>query len=243
MLKMGNYKYTNKKAMRRNISTILLAVVLTLPIIASCSDSSSSSSSNSAGIESYVSGQRIVDYETARKVFWKKLYNDGGKTLYCSKPLTSSYNKGVNIEHVFPASWMAYNLKCGKRKQCRINSSLFNLIEADLHNLYPSRTDINKARSNYQFAIIRAEQRKFGSCDFEFDQRLRMAEPAPEARGRVARAMLYMAEEYDLYLKHKIKKLMNAWNKKYPPTNAEHVRNDRIEVLQGNRNQFIDKHK
>ena len=94
-------------------------------------------------------------------------------------------------------------MRCGKRHQCRSNSKKFSLIEADLHNLYPSRTDVNKARSNYPFTVIRGEQRSFGSCDFEFDERARTAEPSPEARGRIARAMLYMSDEYDLYLKHK----------------------------------------
>jgi deoxyribonuclease-1 len=188
-------------------------------------------------------GQRIVDYETARKVFWRKLYNDGGETLYCQQQFGSGYNKGINIEHVFPASWIAYSLRCGKRNECRMNSPQFNIIEADLHNLYPSRTDVNKARNNYTFTVIRGEQRSFDRCDFEFDERARMAEPSPAARGRVARAMLYMSDEYDLYLKHKQKSLLLAWDRKYPPEQAEYRRNDRIEQLQGNSNPYIDRHR
>ncbi len=218
---------------------LLLTAFLLLPAVASCSESGSNGSSKS----SFTTGQRIPDYETARRVFWKELYRDGGETLYCQKTLTTSYNKGVNIEHVFPASWIAYGLRCGKRKQCRQNNTQFNYIEADLHNLYPARTDVNKARSNYRFAIIRGEQRAFGRCDFEFDERNRLAEPAPEARGKVARAMLYMADEYDLYLKKKLKRILQDWDKKYPPTPAEYKRNDRIEMLQGNRNRFIDRHR
>ena len=187
--------------------------MLLIPAIASCSDSGSE---NNPTTSPSVMGQRIVDYETARKVFWRKLYNDGGETLYCQQQFGSGYNKGINIEHVFPASWIAYSLRCGKRNQCRMNSPQFNIIEADLHNLYPSRTDVNKARNNYMFTVIRGEQRSFGSCDFEFDERARMAEPSPAARGRVARAMLYMSDKYDLYLKHKQKSLLQAWDRKYP---------------------------
>ncbi len=223
--------------MKRNSQIILLAVLLILPLIAN-----SSNATNKKSEGSFVMGQRIPDYETARKVFWKELYNQGGKTLYCGKKLKSSYNEGVNIEHVFPASWVAYSLRCGKRKQCRLNNPQFNLIEADLHNLYPSRSDVNKARSNYRYAIIRGEQRVFGKCDFEFDESLRIAEPAPAARGRIARAMLYMADEYDLYLKKKLKRLLQDWDKKYPPKPAEYKRNDRIETLQGNRNVYVDSH-
>lgn len=242
MLIMWNYKIllqTNENTLKRYTLHILMAGLFALSSVASCSDSTSSSSTKPL----FVYGERIPDYETARKVFWKELYNKGGKTLYCGRKLKSSYNKGVNIEHVFPASWMAYSLRCGKRKQCRENNTEFNRIEADLHNLYPSRSDVNKARSNFRFAIILGEQRVFGQCDFEFDEKHRMAEPSPEARGRIARAMLYMSDQHDLYLKRKQESLLIDWDKRYPPQQAEYKRNDRIEVLQGNRNRFIDQHK
>ena len=218
---------------------ILIAGIIIYYAVVSWSDPGNSSNASEAA---HAAGQRIPDYETARKVFWKELYNNGGKTLYCGKKLESSYNKGVNIEHVFPASWVAYSLRCGKRKQCRAKSAEFNFIEADLHNLYPSRSDINKARSNYRFAMIRGEPRPFGPCDFEFDERQRIAEPSPPARGRIARAMLYMSDQYDLYLKKKLKSLLIDWDRKYPPEQAEYLRNDRIEQIQGNRNSFIDAH-
>lgn len=191
---------------------------------------------------SEATGQRIEDYEAARKVFWRSLYADGGSTLYCQRELGASYNKGVNIEHVFPMSWVAYSLHCGKRKQCRQRSTEFNRIEADLHNLYPARSDVNHARNNYRFAIISGEERPFYGCDFEYDQNKRLAEPAPAARGKVARAMLYMSEEYDLYLKPKLDKLLRDWDRKYPPKKDEQRRNDHIEQLQGNRNPWIDRH-
>ena len=211
--------------MKLSTLPILFASLLLMPAIASCYDSGSDKNpANSSSVE----GQRIVDYETARKVFWRELYHDGGRTLYCQQPFGSGYNRGLNIEHVFPASWIAYSLRCGKRNQCRMNSPEFNLIEADLHNLYPSRTDVNKARNNYQFTIIRGEQRAFGKCDFEFDERARMAEPSSAARGRIARATLYMSDEYDLYLNHKHKSLLQALDKKYPPDQAERRRNNRI---------------
>jgi deoxyribonuclease-1 len=216
-----------------NVSTYcsLLAVLLLLPGMASCSDQSQSL------------GARLPDYETARSVFWKQLYDDGGTTLYCRRLFGSGYNRGINIEHVFPASWIAYDLRCGKRYQCRERSAEFNRMEADLHNLYPARRDINDARNNYRFANISGEARVFGKCDFEYDKRQRLAEPAPASRGKIARAMLYMADEYDLYLKPKQRQLLVDWDREYPPNQKEFQRNDRIEQIQGNRNRFIDAHR
>ena len=231
--------------MKISTHPLLFTVLLLIPAFASCSDTTSDKSvpnSSSTTVSPNQRGQRSPDYETARTVFWKELYNDGCSTLYCQQQFGSGYNRGINIEHIFPASWIAYSLHCGKRNQCRTNSPQFNIIEADLHNLYPSRTDINKARSNYPFTIIRGEQRSFGNCDFEFDERARTAEPSPEARGRVARAMLYMSDEYGLYLKQKQKSLLQAWDNKYAPDQDEYRRNDRIEQLQGNRNPYIDNH-
>ena len=46
-------------------------------------------------------------------------------------------------------------------------------MEADLHNLYPARADVNRARSNYIFGVIEGESREFDSCDFEYDKELK----------------------------------------------------------------------
>jgi len=185
-------------------------------------------------------GQPILSYEEARPVFWQKLYPDGGETFYCQKQFGPGYNKGINIEHVFPMGWVAWKLKCGKRKQCRENSAEFNRIEADLHNLYPARSDINEARSAHAFAIIPGEKRQFGGCDFELDESTRRVEPRPAIRGEIARAMLYMADRYDLYLKKKLRKLILEWHKQDPADDFERQRNEKIYKIQGNRNHWID---
>lgn len=184
--------------------------------------------------------QPIETYEEARPIFWQQLYPDGGETFYCQKKFGSGYNKGINIEHVFPMSWVAWKLNCGKRQQCRDTNDEFNLIEADLHNLYPARADINEARSSYTFTIIEGEKRQFGQCDFEIDKQQRLIEPRPEIRGEIARAMLYMADRYDLYLKKKLKRRLLTWHAEDPANEFEKQRNEKIFNIQGNRNHWID---
>lgn len=186
----------------------------------------------------------LKDYETARPLLWSKVYRRGGKTLYCQNTFNSQKRQGFNVEHVFPMSWATKGLKCGKRKQCRRSSKEFNLIEADLHNLYPSRVDVNKDRSSYRFGEVRGEYRHYGAdCDFEVSQRSRVAEPAPSRRGEVARAMFYMAYTYKdqgLTLFKKQADLLEKWHRTDPPSAEERRRNDVIEKIQGNRNPFID---
>lgn len=182
----------------------------------------------------------IKDYEAARYLLWSAVYAQGGETLYCGRRFGRNKGRGINVEHVLPMSWVTNALKCGTRTQCRENSKRFNLIEADLHNLFPARTDINDERSSYRFGIIEGEQRRYGKCDFEVDRRGRMAEPRPAARGEIARAMFYMSECYGITIFSKFGRLLKQWHGVDPVSAEERRRNDAIEKLQGTRNRFID---
>lgn len=187
------------------------------------------------------SGQTgIEDYEQARKLFWRHLYNEGGQTLYCGKSFGAGYNAGINIEHVFPMSWVTNALKCGRRKACRETSERFNRIEADLHNLYPARTEVNDARGAMRFGEIPGERRWDGACDFEVDERQRVIEPRPEVRGEIARAMFYMQDSYDLVIFDKQGALLKQWHRRDPVSAHERQRNDAIDTIQGTRNKYID---
>ena len=187
----------------------------------------------------YADQTQIPSYETARRIFWSELYPDGGWTLYCGARFNGRA-RSLNVEHVYPASWMAEHLGCGSRRQCRETSERFNRMEADLHNLYPALATINRARSNYRFGDIPGEAREFGDCDFERDRNARLAEPRPIARGNVARAIFYMRQEYGLPIPAQMLPILKAWNRKDPPSCQELRRNNRIEDLQGTRNRFID---
>lgn len=186
-------------------------------------------------------GGAIHDYMEARSVFWAQLYDGDGETLYCAMPFTRGRGaRKLNIEHVFPMSWVARTLRCGRRKECRNSSTRFNRIEADLHNLYPARADINQERSSMAFGIVRGERRRFGQCDFEVNRRKRRAEPRPAARGKIARAMFYMADRYDLNIFPRQRRLLRQWNRAHPPGAEEKHRNNVIQRLQGRRNPYID---
>lgn len=185
----------------------------------------------------------LPDYKTARKVFWQSVYTGSVNSLYCGESFDSDRRQGYNIEHVFPMSWVTNGLNCGKRKQCRQRSTVFNKIEADLHNLYPSRVDVNRERSSFRFGVVNGEKRRFGRCDFEVNYRTRVAEPTESARGEVARAMFYMAHQYQdqgLVIFDKQAKLLLKWHRQDPPSKQEVKRNNAIERIQGNRNPFVD---
>ena len=195
-----------------------------------------------AAVMSIMNVSAIENYHEAKKVFWQELYPKG-HTLYCRAKISNAKNNEINVEHVFPMAWVKNSLKCGTRDQCRQTSDLFNQIEADLHNLYPSLAKLNYARQAYRFGTVNGEERRFGSkCDFEVSKRYRVAEPRAQARGAIARAMFYMEKQYKpLVLFEKQADILLKWHLKDPPSKEELWRNDKIEKLQGNRNPFIDK--
>ena len=179
------------------------------------------------------------NYLDILRLFWTEVYPEGGSTLYCNQSF-KPFDRAVNVEHVYPMGWVTRSLRCGARDECRANSARFNFIESDMHNLYPARKDINKSRGSYPFSMVKGEARDFGSCDFEVDHRGRKAEPAPAARGRVARAMLYMADQYQLEIYSKQRRVLKDWHRRYPPDAEERRRNRIIERVQGNANSYIE---
>jgi deoxyribonuclease-1 len=184
--------------------------------------------------------QTFEYYLETLPVFWSEVYPAGGETLYCGQPFGERKGPAINIEHVYPMSWVLKEEGCESRDHCRNVSPRFNRIEADMHNFYPARRDINKTRGSAPFGMVHDEHRDFGTCDFEFDRRRRMVEPRPAARGNIARAMFYMHETYGLKLFRRQGELLQRWNREDPPDTEERHRNAVIAELQGNRNRFID---
>jgi deoxyribonuclease-1 len=185
-------------------------------------------------------GERIAEYFTALALFWDRVYPQGGETLYCARAFGARRGPGINVEHVFPMSWVTRHLGCGRRRACRERSERFNRIEADLHNLWPARTAVNRARSSHAFSEIAGEYHPFDGCDFEVDEARRRVEPRPAVRGEIARSVFYMAGEYGLVVYPRQGRLLQRWHREDPVSAEELRRNDVIERIQGNRNPFID---
>jgi len=182
----------------------------------------------------------LASYQKAIRYFWRELYATGGKTLYSQQHFGPSKPEWINIEHVFPMGWVVKALKCRDRRDCRYNSDAFNFIESDLHNLFPSRRDLNMLRASKRFGVIKGEVRVIGSYDFKVDNKHRIIEPAPASQGEIARAMFHMSQAYQLKIFSKQAQTLAYWNKVDQPSKEEKRRNDIIETIQGTRNYFID---
>ena len=186
----------------------------------------------------------LRSYQQAIRYFWRELYATGGKTLYSQQQFGPTKPDWINIEHIFPMAWVVKALKCKDRRDCRNHSTKFNYIESDLHNLYPSRRDLNMLRASHRFGSsklsVKGEMRIIGSYDFKIDHKNRIVEPAPASQGEIARAMFHMSETYNLKIFAKQAKTLTYWNRIDQPSKEEMRRNDLIESIQGTRNYFID---
>lgn len=184
--------------------------------------------------------KKISNYSYTLQLFWRDLYGHGGVTVYSQERFGHIKRKWTNAEHIFPMAWVVNSLGCGDRKSCRRHSKQFKLIEADMHNIYPSRRDLNTARGSYSFGEVEGEERIWLEYDFEIDHRRRLVEPPHVSKGEIARSMFYIADAYGLSLYKKQAKILGQWNQIDPPSKEEQRRNDMIEKLQENRNYFID---
>jgi deoxyribonuclease I len=183
---------------------------------------------------------------------------DSSTCGYVPRTTTNNRSRRLEWEHVMPAHTFGKNLQCWKekictkrngktykgRKCCSRISGKFKTMAADMHNLFPSIGEINADRSNHLYGEVIDEPRVYGQCDFELERNTggkgRIAEPRESIRGDIARAYFYMINQYDVPVPDDYEEMLNQWDLSDPTDQWERERNDLIEAVQGNRNQFVD---
>ncbi len=204
-----------------------------------------------------------LSFSQAKKklpLIFKKL--DNPKTLYCGCDIKFKRNgydvdldscgykirasrqraQRLEAEHIVSAWEFAHNLQCwqqGGRKNCARTDEVYKEIEGDLHNLYPAVGEINSDRANFKFAKDVKAPHNYGKCEMRIDTKRQRVSPPPRSRGIIARTYLYMHERYQVPLSRAELGLFNEWNKAYPPTRNECIRNQEIAKIQGNDNPFV----
>merc|ERR1711924_234861 len=158
-----------------------------------------------------------------------------------------------NREHSWPKSWWGRNnaQKTGKEQH------------SDLHHLFPTDGFVNNVRGNHPLGQVGHPEFtstngcKLGRCQCPSDLKCYTGtcfEPVDKFKGAFARAYFYMALRYadegecctnDFVDRSAIRPWMEetlrTWHKRFPPSEAEVMRNARVEAWQGNRNPFVDR--
>ena len=177
---------------------------------------------------------------------------------YKIKNLDSNRGKKLEWEHIVPASvfgkhrssWIHHkgNEFCGAKsksgRECsRKLDDNFKMMEADLYNLVPEIGELNADRTDKPYGEIDGEKREYGEYDFEISNKPKLAEPAENIHGDIARTWLYMYMTYGAeMLPTSTEKLQMFcdWHNHNPVSNWEKNKVERISAIQANSNPYID---
>lgn len=238
--------------MKRLIAQLLTITLLLLPVVA----------------YSEPSNFRVAKVELRNKVYFDQNNNGALGTAYCgcnwrwvgesggrtdlescgyqirSPQSAAAVSRAERIEweHVVTAHTLGKQRQCwknGGRKNCNATDSVFNAMEANMHNLVPIIGEVNADRSNYNLGMVSGSGGMYGQCASKTDFKQRVFEPRNEAKGMTARIHFYMADRYDLTLSKQQQQLFLAWSNKYPPSSWEIERDKRIATVMGHNNPFV----
>lgn len=177
---------------------------------------------------------------------WEWVGKSGGKVNQesCGFQTLTMRDRASRIEweHVMPISAVGQQRQCwrnGGRENCQQTDPVFNMMEADLHNLVPSVGTVNALRSNTNYGMATGPSVPLGACATKVGLVMRVVEPRDEVKGEAARISFYMADRYDIRLSERQQKIFMAWNQQFPVTPWEKERDRRIARAMGHHNPFV----
>jgi len=190
-------------------------------------------------------GGNLNRYTTARKRMFTEVERfqsaNGPFVVECiytgmsaPAPQTEDPNRDlINCEHVWPRARMAEEAGF---------PVLFSHQESDIHNLMPSTPGANSTRGSFPFGRVVRERNldHMPSILGESPTGTMVWQPRRERRGDVARIMFYMSVRWGLDIGAEEEATLREWNRDDPPDSRESIRNQNVELQQGNRNPFVD---
>lgn len=145
--------------------------------------------------------------------------------------------ENMNTEHSWPQS------KGSKDEPAR----------SDIHHLFITDQGVNSRRQNFEYGDTDCNDPNQVECSWEgpnvegypsqlgFDaDGQRVFEVRSARRGDIARGQFYFAARYQMPILPQTEAALRRWHQEDPPDWREKERNRRIELVQGNRNPFID---
>jgi len=194
-------------------------------------------------------GQRTFqNYDEARRIFWKKLYPNGGTELYCGVRFDGArkdaVNEALSVEHAYPADSIAETEPTCTDRTCSVTRVARAM--ADLQNLWPAFQRVNSSRSKLRYGEVAGEDaRRFTEFCPDFERPMgakAVVEPRDDVKGDLARSVIYMHFVYGLPLANAVsdKNLLLTWMRNDPPDTEELRRNALIDQLQGTPNPLLE---
>lgn len=141
--------------------------------------------------------------------------------------------------HCGSYSWTTWN------REHVWTQSKYPASDKDNHNIYACEGQINNYRGNLPYAEVdHTSSNRVTVFSHQTDCYMvknQYFEPCDEAKGEIARAVMYGAVMYNYKMTEMISyETVLKWNLEHPVTNRDIYRNNIVQNLQGNRNPFID---
>ncbi len=152
------------------------------------------------------------------------VYTGYNKTSYTSRSNAQTTSPQFNTEHTFPQGFF--------------NSA--SPMRTDIHHLYPTTNNSNSQRGSNPFGTVtNGTPVTLGGGSF-YNQTT--FEPRNVQKGATARAMMYFVIRYQDYSNHFSvqQNILKTWHNAYPVTAKDSTRNVAVQLVQGNRNPFVD---
>ena len=183
--------------------------------------------------------------------------------LACNKPVSTSYDwsryeaedeaedDSSSILCVYTRHNIAKNSHCGSYSWTTWNrehvwtQTLYPESKTDNHNIFACEGQINNYRGNMPYGEV--EHTATNTKDI-FGHKIdcywtsSYFEPCDEAKGEIARSVMYGTVMYSRNMTLMFKNIETAlkWHIEHPVTNRDIFRNNTAYKLQGNRNPFVD---
>lgn len=163
----------------------------------------------------------------------------------CGYKVRKNENRASRVEweHVVPAWQFGHQRQCwqaGGRKNCA-KDPVYRQMESDMHNLQPAVGEVNGDRNNFMYSQWNGGENQYGQCAMKVDFKGKVAQPPERARGAIARIYFYMRDRYQLTLSRQQTQLFTVWDKQFPVTRWECIRDQRIAQMQGNANPYVQR--
>lgn len=184
------------------------------------------------------------NYQNKKNMIDKKSCEYIPRNKYTKKGKLNIRANRIEWEHAVPAENFGRQFKCwrdgdarcvtskGKhykgRKCCTKVNQQYRIMQADMHNLFPSIGELNADRKNYRYDFELPTRGQYGQCEFTVLFKQKRARIREEIRGKIARDYLYFHKRYKMKLSKQELKKHQTWNQEYPPTAWEIERNKRI---------------
>lgn len=155
----------------------------------------------------------------------------------------------INCEHTWPQSKFIVKKKAASTDALKME---VNKQETDLNHLFPTDNKINATRGNWDFAEVNPQTAEKMSCsDGKFgdavlqpgltsEERAKYFEPPTEHKGNVARALFYFSSRYNMGMSSLQEFYLRKWHQQDPPDADEIARNEKVYMIMGVRNPYID---